>query len=241
MTHWLAIKTFSTFTLGLVLTQTNNVTLPPITHTPKDYCPYNHSLAEYPVEVINSKTIDNQWLSGGEGVGMVITPTPTAINPIQDEPSQPPATEGSGEDNAADRTTPQPTPTVTTAPILTENPKPNDAPVETQVTNLSQAVNEYREARGLSALQNPNDVCQVTRQRADQVAVHFSHDGFEGAVQQLSFEQAGENIWQGTEVKIENIVDSWDKSPTHQQNMLGNWTRGCGIINKDAAVFIFVR
>lgn len=113
----------------------------------------------------------------------------------------------------------------------------------TTVDELNAAQNSYRVEHGLSALNVNSKLCEVAAGRAADVAKSFSHDGFKSAVEGsgLGKSSYGENIASGPLSGVHFVEWSWDKSPGHKANMLGDWTDGCGGVSGKYAVFLFAK
>lgn len=113
----------------------------------------------------------------------------------------------------------------------------------TIVDELNTAVNNYRKTQGLNPLNIDQTLCAIASQRATEIAVDFSHDGFEQAIERsgLELNAAGENIASGPLSGVRFVEWSWDKSPGHRTNMLRDWLEGCGGVYDRFAVFIFAK
>lgn len=111
------------------------------------------------------------------------------------------------------------------------------------VSELNSAQNNYRVTHGLNALSINGDLCKIAGERAVEVAGNFSHSGFEAAVDRSGIERSsvGENIASGPLTAVQFVEWSWDKSPGHRANMLGDWVEGCGGVHDRFAVFIFAK
>lgn len=107
---------------------------------------------------------------------------------------------------------------------------------------LNTAMNNYRSAHGLGMLTNDATLCAIAAERAREISANFSHDGFEEAVTRHNLQKsAGENIASGPLTAVQFVEWSWDKSPGHRQNMLSDWSEGCGGVFDRFAVFIFAK
>ncbi len=113
----------------------------------------------------------------------------------------------------------------------------------TTVDDLNTAQNNYRKEHGLSTLNINSKICEIAAKRAVEVTKNFSHSGFESAVEGsgLGKTSYGENIASGPLSGVHFVEWSWDKSPGHKANMLGDWTDGCGGVNDKYAVFLFAK
>lgn len=113
----------------------------------------------------------------------------------------------------------------------------------TSASELNAAQNSYRTKHGLGALNINSELCKIAADRAVEVAKNFSHDGFRGAVEGsgVGKNSYGENIASGPLSGVHFVEWSWDKSPGHRENMLGDWTDGCGGVHDKYAVFLFAK
>ena len=116
----------------------------------------------------------------------------------------------------------------------------------TTLAELNTAVNQFRAAHGQGALGIDSHLCQFADQRAHEVKEDFSHDLFskhidEGIADGWGFRHFGENIWQGKFSGVHIVEYGWAKSPGHYAALVGDWTKGCGGVFEEQAVFIFAR
>lgn len=113
----------------------------------------------------------------------------------------------------------------------------------TTVDELNSAQNNYRREHGLNQLSINGELCKIAASRAQEIAKDFSHSGFESAVKGsgLGKSSYGENIASGPLSGVHFVEWSWDKSPGHRENMLGDWTDGCGGVWDKYAVFLFAK
>jgi len=114
------------------------------------------------------------------------------------------------------------------------------------VTELNQAVNNYRYDHHLSALYIDPQLCDIATSRSQEIHTQFSHDAFAahvsaGDYNYVGFSSIGENLWQGSFSAVHIVEFGWDRSPGHQANLKGDWTRGCAGIFDTNAVFVFAR
>ncbi len=108
---------------------------------------------------------------------------------------------------------------------------------------LNAALNNYRKEHGLGTLFINSGLCKVAGERAHEILINFSHDGFEAATKRsgVNARAFGENIASGALSATKFVEWSWDRSPGHKANMLGDWTDGCGAIWDKYAVFLFAK
>ena len=110
-------------------------------------------------------------------------------------------------------------------------------------SELNTVQNNYRVNNGLNSLSISGELCTIATERAREVADNFSHDGFEAAINRHNLQKSsvGENIASGPLTAVQFVEWSWDKSPGHRANMLGDWSEGCGGVYDRFAVFIFAK
>lgn len=111
------------------------------------------------------------------------------------------------------------------------------------VDELNSAQNDYRRSHGLNALTINSGLCRIAGERAQEISKSFSHDGFEAAIKRSGLDKHsfGENIASGPLDAVHFVQWSWDRSPGHKANMLGDWTDGCAGVSGKYAVFLFAK
>jgi len=90
--------------------------------------------------------------------------------------------------------------------------------------------NQFRKSKRLPALEMRDDLNEIARRHSDDMATgkrRFGHDGFsqrESEVQKIvqPFSQMAENVAYGATTGKE-VVQMWKDSPSHRENMLGNY------------------
>jgi uncharacterized protein YkwD len=113
--------------------------------------------------------------------------------------------------------------------------------VEVKVSEITAAVNQYRQQHSLPPLQETPQICEVAQKRAQEASQNFSHDGFIAAVKHLDYQKAAENLWQGTPFEVPRVIEGWEQSPSHKYNLEGEFNFGCGVRYDNTAAFIFIR
>lgn len=123
-----------------------------------------------------------------------------------------------------------------------------NVPKETMSTvdELNDAVNMFRNAHGYQKLEIDHWLCEFADFRAHEIEGNFTHDGFsqyikDGKADEYGFTHFGENIWTGSMMGVHIVEYGWAKSPGHFAALVGDWTKGCGGIYGENAVFIFAR
>lgn len=112
---------------------------------------------------------------------------------------------------------------------------------DVKVSQITAAVNQYRQQHSLPPLQETPEICEVAQKRAQEASQNFSHDGFIEAVKYLDYQKVAENLWQGTPFELQRIIKGWEESLSHKHNMEGEYNFGCGARFDNTAAFIFVR
>lgn len=111
--------------------------------------------------------------------------------------------------------------------------------VQPPVTPMDEArmfelVNEQRELKGLAPLVYDETLEQATEQRAKGLCNEaLSHDNFipELEASKYNYTEAGENLAEGY-YGSERTVQAWVDSPTHYENIVGDYTEtGMAIVN----------
>jgi uncharacterized protein YkwD len=123
---------------------------------------------------------------------------------------------------------------------------------EPQVTAILAQVNKYRKKHGMHALKMNDELNAVARKHSVSMASgrrKLGHAGFKQRQLDISrflkYSSIAENVAYGPTTASE-LVGLWANSPSHRQNMLGNYTyTGIGIAkNRQGRIFytqIFLR
>jgi hypothetical protein len=117
--------------------------------------------------------------------------------------------------------------------------KPTKTPIKG--ASLLDVINTYRTEMGKSLIKTNQVLCGVAETRLEDIKANFGHEKFNDRVSGISFEQIGENLWQGTSGDNQTVVESWKQSPGHQANLVGEWSNGCGVSSGGFVVFMFMR
>jgi uncharacterized protein YkwD len=129
-------------------------------------------------------------------------------------------------------------------PIVTALPAQalEQAPALPELNETIQSkVNGYRVLHGKKPLNEEATLCEAAQIRAEAASVNFSHDGFEETMKIIAFDGVAENLWQGEPFDLNIMIQSWENSSGHRENMLGDWTSGCGRHSENTVAFIFLR
>ncbi|MEC4984973.1 MAG: CAP domain-containing protein [Oscillatoria sp. PMC 1068.18] len=147
------------------------------------------------------------------------------------------------------------------SPVSSPNSAPAASPTTTQspaVGSLSaleqainQQVNEYRQSKGLSALELDPRISEQSRLHSEAMAqgkVPFSHQGFEGRVKAVEkaipYRAAAENVAynQGYQDPVTQAVQGWIKSDGHRKNMEGDFdVSGIGVAKNAQGEYYFTQ
>ena len=91
--------------------------------------------------------------------------------------------------------------------------------------------NEYRVSQGLNELEKDEILCEVAEIRAKEIVHTWSHTRPDGTKfykllkdQDYEMQAAGENIGRYQKTADE-VMQMWKESKSHNENMLGNYTR----------------
>lgn len=128
--------------------------------------------------------------------------------------------------------------------LITNN---NQELIKLNVDDLILATNEYRTEQGLSTLQKDEILCEVAEIRAKEIVNVWSHtrpDGtkFYNILENMDYKMgaAGENLGR-YQKSIDEVMEMWKKSSSHNKNMLSNYTRMGAAIYEENGLFYFVQ
>lgn len=129
------------------------------------------------------------------------------------------------------KNTPVETPTPTIAPTSTPTVKPK--PKILDGGKLFNLVNAYRVKNGLKQLSWFHPLCEYSKNRSNEVKTDWSHDQLENDAKSGLLWQycpdclrAGENLAKDY-FSEEAVLQGWINSPSHNQNLLGDWDIAC--------------
>lgn len=83
-------------------------------------------------------------------------------------------------------------------------------------------VNKQRVNKGLNPLVENSYVCRFAQRRAFESVSDWSHDGF----LTTAIPGLGENLSREYDTEGD-VIGAWLNSPTHKENLLGNYKFGC--------------
>lgn len=115
-----------------------------------------------------------------------------------------------------------------------ETPKPKSIPLPTE-DEVEKGINDYRISNSLASLSDDPTLDIAAQARAESMCTdnNWSHNGAWAILDQYYiYAAAGENIYFGPlqDNQATSAVDRWVKSPTHLENIVGNYTQvGTGI------------
>lgn len=122
----------------------------------------------------------------------------------------------------------------------------NDTPKSLDGGKYFNLVNGYRTSRGLPALKWKLNLCEYAKARSQQATTEFNHDQYRADEERRYTEicpecgAMGENLSQGYPNE-EMALQGQIKSPTHNENMLRDWSWGCVMVNDRTMAIIFGR
>lgn len=107
--------------------------------------------------------------------------------------------------------------------------------------------NEYRVSQGLNTLEKDKILCEVAEIRAKEIVTAWSHtrpDGskFYNILEDMNYtmDAAGENLGR-YHISVNEVMDMWKSSDSHNKNMLGNYTKMGAAIYEEDGKFYFVQ
>jgi uncharacterized protein YkwD len=122
---------------------------------------------------------------------------------------------------------PIPTPTATPKPIVLDGGR------------LFNLVNAYRAKNGLKQMIWFHPLCEYSKERSSEIKTDFEHDQFLADSQSgllwkycPDCSLAGENLAEGY-YSEEAILQAWINSPTHKDNLDGDWDIACSYFYKN--------
>lgn len=99
-------------------------------------------------------------------------------------------------------------------------------------STVHQLINDYRKQRGLAELKEDAKMCELAQERAFEVSLNWSHDGYISrrpilfSVYCPGCLRTGENLARSF-LSPEEVVKAWINSPTHKANLDGDYNIGC--------------
>jgi len=104
-------------------------------------------------------------------------------------------------------------------------------------------VNNFRKESGKGILNKTSNICNFASERFLELQSNYSHDGFSRMRSATGKNSGAENIAKTSSNRGNHYVvyEMWAKSEGHRQNMLGDYTEGCGYYDGRYAVLILAR
>lgn len=131
-----------------------------------------------------------------------------------------------------------PIPTEIIVPTPTPEPTktPTNPPRKLDGGRLFNLVNDYRKKNGLSELLWYHHLCNYAKTRSQEIKTDWSHEGYlkdsaEGTIYSSicpECTRTGENLAKDF-YSEKAVLQAWIKSPTHKENLDGNWDWGCAM------------
>lgn len=235
--YWLMGKRVVGILTSLYLISSGQAIIPEVAYVETDEIIFCDS---GDIQIVDHEIVEVETITNEEPLPTP-SPSPDAyIDKPKDDQALNDADGGGSDENPQQNQESQPQPTQVPAPTDVP-PTPAVHAAQSTGVDVSGAVNAYRNSKGLNSLQSRGDVCDVAKKRAGEAVGSFGHSGFEEAVASLDYSGVAENLWQGSSISADQIIEGWDQSPGHQQNMTGEWVWGCGAISGTTAAFIFMR
>lgn len=107
--------------------------------------------------------------------------------------------------------------------------------------------NEYRVSQGLNVLETDTALCEVAMLRAKEIVTVWSHTRPDGSkfykiLENMNYKMdaAGENLGR-YHLSVDEVMDMWKSSDSHNKNMLGNYTKMGAAIYEEKGKFYFVQ
>jgi len=111
------------------------------------------------------------------------------------------------------------------------------------------AINEYRKSKGLSELKRHDPLCDLAKIRVYEIQDDWSHEGFEARkngelfdrfcnIEKIRCTAIGENLAEGF-YSAEAVMNGWETSVKHNQNMLYAYNVQCVAIDEGYVVSLF--
>jgi len=123
-------------------------------------------------------------------------------------------------------------------PIVSQN-NPSKQTLTSTISNSLNGINQYRQSRGLSSLEEHSLVCSFASIRAQEISEEFSHNGFvtrrdTNSLPYPSYQEVVENIALSPNA---NEVSMWVASVNHESILRADVVYGCVSRNGNYAVF----
>jgi len=110
-------------------------------------------------------------------------------------------------------------------------------------SDLLGEVNNFRSQNDRSGIAETSIICNFAKERLTELSTNYSHDGF-SRMQSVTGKSAGaENIARTSSNRGNHyiVIEMWAKSDGHRENMLGDYTEGCGYYDGKYAVLVLAR
>jgi len=104
-------------------------------------------------------------------------------------------------------------------------------------STLLNLVNEHRNQKGLREIEMNYRFCQYGYERAKEVVLNWSHDGFDRDDVCQECKNVGENLSR-KKMDPHVIFEAWLNSPSHRALIEGNYSFGCVGVYSDKDNFI---
>jgi len=122
-------------------------------------------------------------------------------------------------------------------------------PKEFEEKTIESEINNFRKENRLGELTRYEPLCELAKIRVLEIKTDWSHEGFEKRNEEIYTRfcnkdpivctSAGENLAQGDFVDEKDLVQGWEESPGHKENMLGEYNVQCAAVSETYYVSLF--
>lgn len=114
---------------------------------------------------------------------------------------------------------------------------------------VEQEINNFRKRNNKNELTQYEPLCKLAKIRVEEIKTDWSHNGFESRNEEIYTRfcntnniictSAGENLAKGTFINAKEVVDEWEKSEGHKENMLDEYNVQCIAVSENHYVSLF--
>lgn len=114
---------------------------------------------------------------------------------------------------------------------------------------IEEEINNFRQRNNLSKLTRYEPLCALANLRVEEIKTDWSHKGFEERNQEIYTKycnkgalictSAGENLAKGDFIDEKGVVNGWENSPDHKENMMGDYNVQCVAVSGKFYVSLF--
>lgn len=121
----------------------------------------------------------------------------------------------------------------------------NNQPIQVKLDEeiIFNSINQWRKDHNLNPLEKSDIVCEIAKIRLYDTKLNWSHEGFNELTNKYylrdgRIKRLGENLGR-YQINENSLVTSWLNSPSHLENIKGNFTHTCITTDKGYTVQIF--